>query len=175
MQGEDCVTDRHVIKMNTASSNTLNRSNHSNVPSINVRTILKCNLNIQTSEGYELVPFGSGDRPVSSSGGCGGNHSGSAERKSDCSFQYSIHENLSVLLGYLTCFLVCLLFCWSVGWLVIFLPGYSQSVGWLVTWSSASLGIGFQGSGSDPFDAFIMNPVAPDRTRAASCIELHDD
>jgi hypothetical protein len=121
--------------MNTASSVTLNRSNHSNVPSVNVRTILKCNLNIQTSDGYELAPFGSGYRSVSSSGGCGGNHSGSAERNwLTGSFQYSIRENLSASLCYLICLLVCLLFCWSVGLLVSFLPGFSQSVSQLASY-----------------------------------------
>jgi hypothetical protein len=92
-----------------------------------------------------------------------------------CSFQNSIHENLSDLLSSLICFLVCLLFCWSVGWLVSCFPGFSQSDSWLVTWSSASLVIGFQGGGSDQFDAYVMKPVSPDRTRAASCVEQHDD
>lgn len=79
MQWEVCITRRHVIKTITASSDSMNRSNHSNVPSVNLRTILKYNLNIQNIDGCELAPFGSGYRPVSSSGGCGGNHSVSAE------------------------------------------------------------------------------------------------
>jgi hypothetical protein len=60
MQWEDSVASRHVTKTNTASSNSLNRSNHSNFPSVNARIILKYKWNIQSSEGYELAPFGSG-------------------------------------------------------------------------------------------------------------------
>ena len=133
MQWEDCITRRHVIKMNTASPNCLNRSNHSNVPSVNVRTILKCNLNIQTSDGYELAHWLRIHASVEL-GGRGGNHQGSAE--CNC---LTARSNIRFVKIYQLCCVtqfarsfVCYSVGQSVGQLVFYLVSVSQSAGQLL-------------------------------------------